>query len=212
MCVLFYHRGVWVCGRDGSTPLYRVCFSGIANTQALLTYLNFNMTDLYYSRISRCRPPPSPLFKFSIPWGRDFALLFRVYYPSLICEPVFFSFFSWKLPFFSDLFTCCQGISRFSQFVSVFSTFELFVPLNRNSKKNLHALEVLCLRRRHPPEARSDVTRCPVETERQARTRQNALVLDNDLLHFSWASDHYIGRRGLSPDIFFSNLRVFIKE
>jgi len=134
MCVLFYHRGVWVCGRDGSTPLYRVCFSGIANTQALLTYLNFNMTDLYYSRISRCRPPPSPLFKFSIPWGRDFALLFRVYYPSLICEPVFFSFFSLKLPFFSTLFTCCQG-SRFSQFVSVFSTFELFVPLKSKFQK-----------------------------------------------------------------------------
>jgi len=43
-------------------------------------------------------PPLPPLFKFSIPWGRDFALLFRVYYPSLICEPVFFSLFSLNLP------------------------------------------------------------------------------------------------------------------
>jgi len=41
------------------------------------------------------------------------------------------------LPFFGT------GISLFSQFVSVFSTFKLFVPLNRNSKKFLHALEVL---------------------------------------------------------------------
>ena len=47
--------------------------------------------------MSRCRRPPShPLFKFSIPWGRDFTLLFRVYYPSLIFEPVFFSLFSSK--------------------------------------------------------------------------------------------------------------------
>jgi len=32
---------------------------------------------------------------------------------------------------FPDLFIfCCEGISHFSQFVSVFSTFKLFVPIN----------------------------------------------------------------------------------
>jgi len=40
-----------------------------------------------------------------------------------------------------------------------------------------------------------------VGTKRQGQTRQNALVLDIDLMHFPWASAHYIGRRGLSPDI-----------
>ena len=39
-------RGVFACDRDGSTPFYQVCFSSVGNTQALLTYLNFNARSL----------------------------------------------------------------------------------------------------------------------------------------------------------------------
>jgi len=62
-------------------------------------------------------------------------------------------------------------------------------------------LEVLCIGRRHPPELWSDVTRCPVGTERQDRKRRNALALDINVLKSLWGSDHYIGRCDLSPDI-----------
>ena len=39
-------------------PILPGLFSGGANTQALLIYLKSNSPNLYYSRISRCHPPP----------------------------------------------------------------------------------------------------------------------------------------------------------
>ena len=128
------HRRVFACGRDGSTPFYRVCFSGVANTQALLTYLNFKILDLYYSRMSRCGPPPPPYSSSRYPAAEVSPSSSGFTTPLWFVSQSLFHFsvsiHLHKL-FFRTFSPCCQGISCFSQFVSVFSTFKLFVPPNR---------------------------------------------------------------------------------
>ena len=109
------------------------------------------------------------------------------------------SFFGPFLSFF--LFTWLSGNFSFQPVCQRVLNFQTFCTTKSKFQKISARPRGPCLRRRHPPEARSDVTRCPVGIKRQGRTRQNVLVLDIDLVHFSWASDHYIGRRGLSPDI-----------
>ena len=167
-----------------------------------MTYLNFNSPDTYHNRMSRCRPPPPPLFKFSIPCGRAFTLLFKVYYPSLFCEPVFFSLFFVKSSSrcnFSDLSTLLSGNFSFQPVCQRVLNFQKICTTKSKIQKISARPEGPLPRA--PPAARSNVTRCPLGTERQARTRWNALVLDNDLLHFSWALGHYFGRCSRSLDI-----------
>jgi len=204
MCLHIYlHRGVFACVTDWSTPFYLVGFSWVANTQALLIYLKLISLNLYYSKMSGCQPPLT-LFAVLIPLLQWFHPPLQGLLPCYDFWTVSFSLFPWMLlhePFFWTFSLGRQGISRVSQSVSVFPTFKLFVPRNRNSKKICTPSEVVCLRRRHPPELWFDVTRCPVGTGRQDRTRWNALALDIDVLQFLWGSDHYVGCCGLSPDI-----------
>ena len=122
------------------------------------------------------KPPPSPLIEVLCP-------LLQWFYPPLqgllICYDyrtgVFSSFPSecfstnpFSRPFHSDIreFLVSSSLSAWFQLLN-FLYHEIEVP------KKFHALEVLCIRRRHPLELWSDVTRCHVETERQDRTCQN---------------------------------------
>jgi len=148
----------------------------------LLTYLKLNSPNLYYSGMSRCHSPPPFLLKSLLQW----------FHPPL--GPLLY----WFLPLLQGLLPCydfwtgvlfsspgecfstnpsfslgCHGISRFSQSVGVFTIFKLLYH-EIEIPKNLWVLEVLCIRRRHPPESWCDITRCPVRSERREGTMECA--------------------------------------